>query len=53
MERKYETSKPEERETEKPQPIPIEIPRINGTKPATPRRTDENCKKHVRRDGRK
>lgn len=45
-----------QKESKKNQPVrttPREIPRINGTKPFETPRTQEQCKKHIRRDGRK
>ncbi|MGA3291848.1 MAG: hypothetical protein ABSC49_01735 [Candidatus Microgenomates bacterium] len=53
MERKPNLNPPPQ-ESEKHSPIvPCETPRENGSKPAETLRIAENCKKHIKRDGRK
>ena len=54
MERNDRSTKINGEIAEKIAPGPqCENPRQNGTKPALSPKTDEQCKKHIRRDGRK
>jgi len=53
MERENNPNPFQQSPTNKPARIPCENPRINGSKPFEILKISEECKKHIRRDGRK
>jgi len=53
MERENNTNPFQQSPTNKPTRIPCETPQINGSKPFEILRISENCKKHIRHDGRR
>jgi hypothetical protein len=53
MERKIDSSTLPQDSKKRPATQPFETPPINGSKPVETLRIDEQCKKHIRRDGRR
>jgi hypothetical protein len=53
MERERDPNTPPKIPEKRPVKQPCPTPHINGSKPFEISRTDEQCKKHIRRDGKR
>jgi hypothetical protein len=53
MEREHDLNTPPKTSEKPPVKQPCTTPHINGSKPVEISRIDEQCKKHIRRDGKR